>query len=205
MTQVGRTRRWIRVAASGLMAIALAPALAIPFLADPAAAETEEELLAKKDQWQGRYRVLRNNAARMSENAKKLRKAYSQAQHANYPRGGAREAFRVQVEKSENDAQDYEAKLVAFRDEARRNDVPPGWLYEVDDEPIDHGLPADQEDVGFDDEQDEPGYEEPDEASDDDRDEVEDGDDGRNPLYDDDADEDEQDDDADSEVDDEDG
>ena len=58
--------------------------------------------------------------------------------------------FRLQVEKAEQDAEDYEAKLVAFRDEARQNDVPPGWLYEVDDEPIDHGLPADQEDAGFD-------------------------------------------------------
>ena len=91
MTEVRRTGRWIRVAASWLAAIALAPALAIPFIADPAAGETEEELLAKKDQWQGRYRELRNNVARMQENAKKLRKAYSKAQHANYPRGGARD------------------------------------------------------------------------------------------------------------------
>jgi hypothetical protein len=174
VTESRRTGRWIRVAASWILAIALAPALAIPLLADQASAETEEELLAKKDLWQGRYRELRNNEARMNENAKKLRAAYAQAQHANYPRGGAREAFRLQVEKAEQDAQDYGAKLVAFRDEARQNDVPPGWLYEVDDEPIDHGLPADQEDASFD----EDTAEETDEAED----EAEDRE-GRNPLY----------------------
>jgi hypothetical protein len=174
VTEIRRTRRWLRVAASWIVAIALAPALAIPFVAGPAAAETEEELLAKKDQWQGRYRELRNNAARMSENAKKLRKAYSQAQHANYPRGGAREEFRMQVEQAERDAEDYESKLVAFRDEARQNDVPPGWLYEVDDEPIDHGLPADQDDGSVD--------EEANQAEDDAEEEAEDRE-GRNPLY----------------------
>jgi hypothetical protein len=174
VTERRRTRRWIHVAISWIVAIALAPALAIPLLADQASAETEEELLAKKDLWQGRYRELRNNEARMNENAKKLRAAYAQAQHANYPRGGAREAFRLQVEKAEQDAQDYGAKLVAFRDEARQNDVPPGWLYEVDDEPIDHGLPADQEDASFD----EDTAEETDEAED----EAEDRE-GRNPLY----------------------
>jgi hypothetical protein len=172
MTERRRARRWIHVAISWIVAIALAPALAIPLLADQASAETEEELLAKKDLWQGRYRELRNNEARMNENAKKLRAAYAQAQHANYPRGGAREEFRLQVEKAEQDAQDYGAKLVAFRDEARQNDVPPGWLYEVDDEPIDHGLPADQDDDGFDEDTDENDAE----------DEAEDRE-GRNPLY----------------------
>jgi hypothetical protein len=121
VTEARRTRRWIRVAASWIVAIALAPALAIPFVADPAGAETEEELLAKKDLWQGRYRELRNNAARMSENAKKLRAAYAQAQHANYPRGGAPGVPPAGGE-GRADTQDY-GLLVAFRDEARQNDA----------------------------------------------------------------------------------
>lgn len=178
MTEIRRPRRWLRLAASWIVAIALAPALTIPLVAGAADTATEEELLAKKDQWQGRYRELRNNAARMGANAKKLRVAYAQAQHANYPRGGAREAFRVQVEQAERDAEDYESKLVAFRDEARQNDVPPGWLYEVDDEPIDHGLPADQDDSGFDEEADEQS----DEAEDDAEEDADDRE-GRNPLY----------------------
>ncbi len=157
MSEKGRARRWSRWGASGLLALALTPALAMPFLPDSAAAETEEEALAKKADWQGRYRALRNNAARMRENAKKLRRSYGLAQHANYPRGGAREEFRLQVEKAERDADDYTAKIEAFHEEARRNEIPPGWLYEVDDEPIDPGLPADQDESELETEEDREG------------------------------------------------
>lgn len=125
------------------------------------AAEDEDAL---KAQWQGRYRALRNNAVRMRENAAKLRRSYGLAQHANYPRGGAREEFKQRVLDTERKADRYEAELAGFMDEARAHDIPPGWIYEVDEEPIDRGLPAA---VGDDDE----------DAS------------GRNPLYGDEADE----------------
>lgn len=184
MTETRRTSRWIQMGASGLLALALTPALAIPFVAELASAgtgvETEEEELAKKAEWQDRYRVLRNNAARMRENATKLRRAYGLAQHANYPRGGAREDFRKQVEKAERDADDYAAKAEAFHDEARANEIPPGWLFEVDDEPIDPGLPADQDESEL---------------------ELEDDREGRNPIY---LDDEEDDSDADSSDEDED-
>ncbi len=162
MTDRRRPSRWIQKTASALLALALAPALAIPFVSDRASAETEEEALAKKADWQERYRVLRNNAYRMRENAKKLRRAYGLSQHANYPRGGAREEFKLQVEKAERDADDFTTKIEAFHDEARRNEIPPGWLAEVEDEPVDPGLPADQDDA--------------DPESDEDRE-------GRNPIY----------------------
>jgi len=156
-----------RLAAMGCLVAALAAGLATTFAPAPAAAETgaetEEETLALKADWQGRYRALRNNAVRMRENATKLRRAYGLAQHANYPRGGAREEFKKEVEQAERDADRYEAELVEFHEEARRNEIPPGWLLEVDDEPIDRGLPAAQED----------SEDAPDRG-------------GRNPLYDDD-------------------
>lgn len=132
----------------------------------PAAPETEAD---QKAQWQGRYRALRNNAVRMRENATKLRRSYGLAQHANYPRGGARERFKQQVLDTERKADQYEEELANFADEARTNGIPPGWISEVDEEPIDHGIPAAVAD------------------------DEEDGDarDGRNPLYADDPDDDE--------------
>lgn len=147
MTERRRSNRWIQNAASALLGLALAPALAIPFFSDVAVAETEEEALVKKAEWQDRYRVLRTNAFRMRENAKKLRRAYGLAQHANYPRGGAREDFRLQVEKAERDADDFTAQIEEFQEDARRNEIPPGWLAEVEDEPIDPGLPAARDDA----------------------------------------------------------
>lgn len=157
MTERRRSNRWIQNAAGALLGLALASALAIPFVSGVAVAETEEEALAKKADWQDRYRVLRTNAFRMRENAKKLRRAYGLAQHANYPRGGAREDFRLQVEKAERDADDFTAKIDEFQEDARRNEIPPGWLAEVEDEPIDPGLPAAQDDADPDSEEEREG------------------------------------------------
>ena len=162
MTERRRPSRWIQKTASLLFCLALVPALSICVVSERASAETEEETLAKKVEWQERYRVLRNNEYRMRENAKKLRRAYGLAQHANYPRGGAREEFRLQVEKAERDADDFSAQIEAFHEEARRNEIPPGWLAAVEDEPVDPGLPADRD--------------ESDPESDDDRE-------GRNPIH----------------------
>jgi len=125
-----------------MLALALAPALAIPFVPTGAVAQTEEEESAKKAEWQDRYRTLRNNSVRMRDNAIKLQRAYKLSQHSNYPRGGARLRFKEQVEDTVRAADDYEAKLAAFMDEARANSIPPGWIYEVEDEPVDGGTPA---------------------------------------------------------------
>ena len=96
----------------------------------------------KKAEWQDRYRVLRNNAVRMRDNATKLRRAYGLSQHSNYPRGGARVRFKQQVLETEQKADEFEAELASFMDEARANQIPPGWIYEVEDEPVDPGSPA---------------------------------------------------------------
>lgn len=142
MTERRPTSRWIRTRAVWLLAIALAPALAIPLLPADASAQTEEEELARKAEWQDRYRTIRNNAVRMRDNAIKLRRAYKLSQHSNYPRGGARLRFKQQVEETENKAEEFERDLASFVDEARENQIPPGWIYEVDDEPVDPGTPA---------------------------------------------------------------
>lgn len=150
MSETGRTRRRIHFAATWTLAIGLAFALVIPFVAGSSVAEngattalgTADAELAKKAEWQDRYRTLRNNAARMRDNATKLRRAYGLSQHSNYPRGGARLEFKQQVLDTERKADDYEAQVADFADEARKNQIPPGWIYEVDDEPVDLGTPA---------------------------------------------------------------
>ena len=142
MTEKRRTSRWNRTGAVWILALALAPVLAIPFLPTGAAAQTEDEDAAKKADWQDRYRTLRNNAVRMRDNAIKLQRAYKLSQHSNYPRGGARLRFKQQVEDTERKAEEFESKLASFQDEARENQIPPGWIFEVDDEPVDVGTPA---------------------------------------------------------------
>jgi hypothetical protein len=128
--------------AAGALAVALASTLSAFLAPSPAMAATDDAETAKKAEWQDRYRVIRNNAVRMRDNAIKLRRAYSLAQHANYPRGGARERFKQQVLDTERQADEFEAQRASFLDEARQKQIPPGWIYEVDDEPVDPGAPA---------------------------------------------------------------
>lgn len=137
------TNGWSRLLAAATLAISLASISSL-FLLEPApaTAAADDEEVAKKAEWQDRYRALRNNAVRMRDNAIKLRRAYSLSQHSNYPRGGARERFKQQVLDTEHKADDYEKQMASFLDEARQNQIPPGWIYEVDEEPIDPGSPA---------------------------------------------------------------
>ena len=108
-----------------------------------ALAETEEETMAKRLEWQDRYRVLLQNQAILKDNVAKLRHAYAQAQRRNYPRGGARERFLTQADEQQKQLDQVERELETIFAEARQAEIPPGWLYEVDDEELDlSGAPA---------------------------------------------------------------
>lgn len=132
-----------RLLAAATLAISLASVSSVFLLAPaPATAAADDEEVAKKTEWQGRYRMLRNNAVRMRNDATKLRRAYSLSHHSNYPRGEARERFKQQVLDAEHKADDYEAQMASFLEEARQSQIPPGWIYEVEEEPIDPGSPA---------------------------------------------------------------
>lgn len=143
-----------------LVALAIALGLGAAAAAPSAVAlETEEELRAKRDHWQQKYRMLLRNRALLKDNVAKLEKDYAQAQRRNYPRGGARAALLEKAEEQREQLKQIEAELAAIYDDARAAEVPPGWLAEVEDEPIDLSQPA------------APDASDPDE------------DDGRNPLY----------------------
>jgi hypothetical protein len=136
------TNRWIRLPAVGLLALALAPALSIPLLPASAVAADNEEESAKKADWQDRYRTIRNNALRMRDNATKIRRAYDLSQHSNNSQAGIRERFKQQVLETERKAEGSEAQLARFLADARESQIPPAWIYEVDDEPMAPSVPA---------------------------------------------------------------
>ncbi|MBK7947622.1 MAG: hypothetical protein IPK00_02500 [Deltaproteobacteria bacterium] len=143
MTRNRKSNRMRGLIAAATLAVTLASVASVFLLAAPSAtAAADDEEVAKKTEWQDRYRVLRNNAVRMRDNAIKLHRAYSLSQHSNYPRGGARVRFKQQVLDTEKKADDYEAQMASFLEEARQSQIPPGWIYEVDEEPIDPGSPA---------------------------------------------------------------
>jgi len=123
---------------------AAAFALALLMLALPFAASAmdEEELLAKRNHWQSRYRTLLSNRAILNDNIAKLTHDYGQAQRRNYPRGGAREALLLQAREAEQELEAVEREIESIFVEARQSEVPPGWLYEVEDEPIERSQPA---------------------------------------------------------------
>jgi hypothetical protein len=117
----------------------------------PAAAETEEETLAKREYWQDKYRVLLRNQAILKDNVTKLEHDYAQAQRRNYPRGGARNELILKATLQRQQLAQTEKEIASIFTEARTSDVPPGWLYEIEDEPIDTPRPASPDTAGEDD------------------------------------------------------
>jgi hypothetical protein len=107
-----------------------------------ASAQSDNDLRMQKDLWQGNYRMLLRNRVTLEENITKLNKGYAQAQRRNYPRGGAREKFRIQAEEARTELETVEAAIVSIFEDARRQGVSQNWLYEVDDETIKGNQPA---------------------------------------------------------------
>ncbi|MAG34187.1 MAG: hypothetical protein CL908_25185 [Deltaproteobacteria bacterium] len=104
--------------------------------ADSASAQTEQEVLDQRTFWQDHYRRLLTNRAILKDNAARSRKYYSQAQRRNYPRGGARQQFLLDAENAEKELAVVEQEIAQIFVDARTQEIPPGWLYEVEDEPI---------------------------------------------------------------------
>ena len=134
-----------------LLQIAMALLFTTAATSLPAAAETEEETLAKREYWQTKYRVLLRNQAILKENVTKLEHDYAQAQRRNYPRGGARNELLLKATSQRQQLAQTAQEIASIFTEARTSNVPPGWLYEVEDEPIDTRRPASPDTAGEDD------------------------------------------------------
>lgn len=121
-----------------------------------------DDTQALRDLWQGKYRMLLKNRATLNNNLVQLKHDYGQAQRRNYPRGGARQALLEQARQAEQELAQVQAEIASIFSDARRQEIPPGWLYEVEDETIEPNRPAAPDAAGGEN------------AADDD---------GRNPLY----------------------
>lgn len=134
-----------------LLAWTLAAAgVASPLAPAPASASSsEEELQAMRDHWQDRYRHLLRVRGQLKNEIEQSKAAYARAQRRNYPRGGARQQFLLQAQQAEKALAETQQEIEALFTEARFAEVPPGWLYEVEDEPIDLSpRPASPDDAG---------------------------------------------------------
>ena len=116
----GDARNMIRAALSTLgLALALA-VISLPLLPpDAVGADGEQSLAEQKAEWQGRYRGLLQNAARLRSNAQLSRENYARAQRRNYPRGGARQQFILDAEKAERELVEVKAQIEQIAIDAR--------------------------------------------------------------------------------------
>ena len=135
-----------------LLYVAMALLIASAAVSLPAAAETEEETLAKREYWQDKYRVLLRNREILKMNVANLENGYAQAQRRNYPRGGARAMLLEKAAAQRKLLEATEKEIASIFTEARVAAIPPGWLYEVEDEPIDTSRPASPDTGAADDE-----------------------------------------------------
>jgi hypothetical protein len=132
-------QRWLSALASASILAATPLAL---LSSDTAFGQTDEELLEQKGEWEGRYRNLLQNAARLERNAAAARENYTRAQKRNYPRGGARQQFLIDEQQAKDELANVRQQIEDLKLRARQEGVMPGWLYEVEDEDLSVPEPA---------------------------------------------------------------
>ena len=176
-----RARRMRRALALFLLAFGLAGGAGI-FAGQPASAVDqtgdEGELRAY---WQGRFRKLRHEEARLAQTVALATKEYADANRRTYRRSGVRHFHRTNAENAQAELELVRAEIASIYDEAREAGVPVFWLDEVAEEKIDMdrvqglGVYADDGPFGG------KGAYGPDDDEDDTA--VRANDDGRNPLH----------------------
>lgn len=123
-------------AATALSILIAATAVLVWTTPESASAQTPDEMQEQRTSWNERYRVLLRDRVRLEQNIVKSKNNYSLAQHRNYPRGGARQQFLIDAEDAAKELASTEEAIVELFAAAREANVPPAWLYEVEDEPI---------------------------------------------------------------------
>ncbi len=104
----------------------------------PAAAEDRiEDDAAVKAYWQGRYRKLRLEEARLVETERLATKEYADANRRTYRRSGVRHFHRTNANEARAELVRVRAELASIYDDARAAGIPVFWLDEVAEEPID--------------------------------------------------------------------
>lgn len=138
MTRIERTTRTGRIAGAVLLAIGIGIAGASLLGARTATAEVELADEAQlKAYWQGRYRELRRDEARLVQTVELATKEYADANRRTYRRSGVRHFHRTNANEAKAELALVRAELEAIYDEASDAGVPAWWLDEVAEEPID--------------------------------------------------------------------
>lgn len=172
---------------AGAVALAIATASLAPILLEQSssAGEVETGEAELRAFWQGRYRKLRHEEARLVETVKLATKEYADSNRRTYRRSGVRHFHRTNANEAKKELEAVRAEIAAMYEEASAAEVPIFWLDEVAEEPIGpgsvEGLGVYEDDGHF---GGKGAYAEDGDESDADPDaDPEASDDGRNPLY----------------------
>ena len=117
------------------MSVAIGSSIA--FRAAPTHAQSLAGNQTGKDEWQSRYRGLRLQEARLEKTIELATKEYADANRRSYRRSGVRHFHRANVQLAKEELAKVRTDLVKIYDDARVEEVPLIWLYEVEDEKID--------------------------------------------------------------------
>ncbi|MEZ4282764.1 MAG: hypothetical protein R3F21_24465 [Myxococcota bacterium] len=132
-----RTRRMQRVIASGLLAVGFLLGAAIVVGPRVAAADQASDEAELRSYWQGRFRKLRMEEARLAQTAQLATKEYADSNRRTYRRSGVRHFHRTNAENAKAELELVRAQIASIYDEAREAGVPVFWLDEVAEEKID--------------------------------------------------------------------
>lgn len=134
----GRGTRVARISAVLLLAIGIAGALGISIRPIAASADAGD-LDATKAYWQGRYRKLRVEEARLVETVKLATKEYADSNRRSYRRSGVRHFHRTNANEAKKELASVQSQIETIFADVVAAGGSVNWLYEVDDEPIDPG------------------------------------------------------------------
>jgi len=128
-------RTALRIGLSLVLASGVLASYSVAPIEAQARSESDYDSTLGKAYWQGRYRTLRDQAARLRRTAEVARANYAAANRRNYRRGTNRSEQRMAALEAEAELVKVEADLAGLDEEARVNGALPGWLREVRDEP----------------------------------------------------------------------
>ncbi len=178
--RTGWTRRLV---VTCLLALACTLGTAM-FVGTPeAAADQASDEAALRSYWQGRFRKLRMEEARLAQTVLLATKEYADSNRRTYRRSGVRHFHRTNADDAKAELELVRGQIATIYDEAREAGVPAFWLDEVAEEKIDMdrveglGVYADDGPFGG------KGAYAPDDDEDDEDAAPNARDDGRNPRY----------------------
>lgn len=137
MKRIGRANRIERACATLLLAVCATAPLAASFFAPMATATEPGDLDALKAHWQGRYRKLRLDEARLMETVRLATKEYADSNRRNYRRSGVRHFHRTNANEAKAQLAVVRGEIEKLYDEVVEAGGTVNWFYEVDDEGID--------------------------------------------------------------------